>query len=203
MKFLLKNNIFMNVIFVIIIIVIIIFAIISSIINKKTQKLEQQKQKKQIINKIKQYIRNINNQKNIRIEYIKIIARKGKEYKYRDIFDIIVDIYEAKNNKWLEQKAFEIESISKKIDRKNYEIIWIVNQEIDLEKTKYRIDILEKKIKLTKKEKQIEKKRIKMDLKKQHLEQIEKDKKYKQNNVVFNDTKYKFKVKKFVPKKIN
>lgn len=144
----------MNVILVVIIFAVIIFAVVSSIMGRKAQRIEREKRKKQVKDKIKQYIKDTDNRKNLRLEYEKVIARKGKEFKYQDIFDVIVDIYEAKTNTFLEQKAFEIEGISKKISKKQYETTWIVNQEINLEETKHRIEISEKKVKLTKEKKE-------------------------------------------------
>ncbi|ARU91959.1 hypothetical protein SCLARK_001438 [Spiroplasma clarkii] len=93
------------------------------------------------------------NQKNLRIEYEKVFARKGPEYKYRDVFDVIVQMYDAKTNKLMDIKAFEIEGITTRADRKTVTTTWNVNGESDIEDTKRRIAIAEKKVKLTKEEK--------------------------------------------------
>lgn len=194
----------MNVILIIIITTVIIFAIVSSIMGRKTQRIEREKRKKQVKDKIKQYIKNIDNRKNLRLEYEKVIARKGKEFKYRDIFDVIVDIYEAKTNIFLEQKAFEIEGISKNINRKQYETLWTVNKEINLEETKRRIAISEKKIKLTKEEK----KTAKIILKKKYeayraeiFKKREEERKMRKSGQLFINERIKLKSEKFVPRK--
>ncbi|AGM25269.1 hypothetical protein [Spiroplasma chrysopicola] len=164
----------MNIILIIIVLAVIIFAIVSSIMGRKAQKLEREKRKKQVKDKIKEYIKETDNRKNLRLEYEKVIARKGKEYKYRDLFDVIVDIYEAKTNSFLEQKAFEIEGISKKVGKKQYETTWIVNQEIDLVEAKKRIDIIEKKVKLTKEQQKEQKINSKKEFQRQREEMAKK-----------------------------
>lgn len=199
-----NSNMLMNIILIIIIIAVVIFAIISSIMGRKSQKIEREKRKKQVKDKIKQFIKDKYNRKNLRLEYEKVIALKGKEFKYRDIFDVIVDIYEAKKNSFLEQRAFEIEGISKKINKKQYETIWIVNKEIDLEETKYRIQIIEKKIKLTK----AEKKAIKIAKKKEyelHYNSIIKNNKnkwkFRKIDKFYDNKHLKSKTEKFIPRK--
>ncbi|UZQ30987.1 MAG: hypothetical protein OHM56_05690 [Spiroplasma phoeniceum] len=194
----------MNVILVAIVFAVIIFAIVSSIMGRKAQRIEREKRKKQVKDKIKQYIKDNDNRKNLRLEYEKVIARKGKEFKYRDIFDVIVDIYEAKTNSFLEQKAFEIEGISKKISKKQYETNWIVNQEIDLEETKHRIEIIEKKVKLTKEEK----KAAKISARKKYeahraemLKKREEERKLRKAGQLPFDERPKPKPEKFVPRK--
>ncbi|WHQ37543.1 hypothetical protein [Spiroplasma sp. SV19] len=194
----------MNVILVVIVIAVIIFAIVSSIMGRKAQRLEREKRKKQVKDKIKQYIKETDNRKNLRLEYEKVIARKGKEFKYRDIFDVIVDIYEAKTNSFLEQKAFEIEGISKKISKKQYETTWTVNQEIDLDETKHRIEISEKKVKLTKEEKKAAKITAKQEYEAHRAEMVKKreeERKMRKAGHLPADERPKPKPEKFVPRK--
>jgi ABC-type multidrug transport system fused ATPase/permease subunit len=194
----------MNIILVVIVVAVIIFTIVSSIMGRKAQRIEREKRKKQVKNKIKQYIKDTDNRKNLRLEYEKVIARKGKEFKYRDIFDVIVDIYEAKTNYFLEQKAFEIEGISKKISKKQYETTWIVNQEIDLEETKCRIEISKKKVKLTKEEKKAAKIAERKEYEAYRAEMLKKreeERKLRKNGQLLVDERSKPKPEKFVPRK--
>ncbi|AXF96637.1 hypothetical protein [Spiroplasma phoeniceum] len=194
----------MNVILVVIVVAVIIFAIVSSIMGRKAQRIEREKRKKQVKDKIKQYIKDTDNRKNLRLEYEKVIARKGKEFKYRDIFDVIVDIYEAKTNAFLEQKAFEIEGISKKNSKKQYETTWIVNQEIDLEETKHRIEISEKKVKLTKEEKKAAKITARKEYEAHRAEMLKKreeERKLRKAGQLSVDERPKPKPEKFVPRK--
>ena len=192
----------MNVILVVIIFAVIIFAVVSSIMGRKAQRIEREKRKKQVKDKIKQYIKDTDNRKNLRLEYEKVIARKGKEFKYQDIFDVIVDIYEAKTNTFLEQKAFEIEGISKKISKKQYETTWIVNQEINLEETKHRIEISEKKVKLTKEEKKGAKIAAKKEYETHRAEMIKKhEEERKMRKVGHHPVEECPKAEKFVPRK--
>lgn len=138
---------------VIVVVIVLVFIIISSITSKKNQKREQTKRKKVVREEIKSYLAKEMNLKNLRLEYEKVYARKGVEYKYRDVFDVIVQLYDAKTNKLIAIKAFEIEGMTTRADRKTYTTTWNVNGESDIEDTKRRIAIAEKKVKLTKEEK--------------------------------------------------
>ncbi|QGS51789.1 hypothetical protein [Spiroplasma tabanidicola] len=144
-----------TIIFAVIVLVIIIFIVISSITSKKAQKKEQAKRKKVVKEEIKNYLSQTQNQKNIKIEYEKVYARKGPEYKYRDVFDVIVQMYEPKTNELIKTAAYEVEGITTKADKKTYNTAWQVNKELDIEDTKKRIAIAEKKIKLSKEERKI------------------------------------------------
>ncbi|WP_026389747.1 hypothetical protein [[Acholeplasma] multilocale] len=134
-------------------VVVIIFVIVTTITGKKASKKEKAKRYQEVREKIKAYIAKTDNRKNLRVEFEKVYARKGAEYKYRDVFDVIVDLIEPKTQKHLETKAYEVEGITTKIDKKNYRTEWIVNTTLELEDTKKRIAIAEKDIKLTKEEK--------------------------------------------------
>jgi hypothetical protein len=103
-----------------VIVVIVIFVIVSTITGKKASKREKAKRKLEVRDAIKNYILVNEKQKNIRIDFERVYARKGAEYKYRDVFDVIVLIIEPKTNQVKEEKAFEVEGISTKIDKKNY-----------------------------------------------------------------------------------
>ncbi|WP_374696604.1 hypothetical protein [Spiroplasma endosymbiont of Polydrusus formosus] len=202
MSFFWGGSITTNVILVVIVFAVIIFAVVSSIVGRKAQRIEREKRKKQVKDKIKQYIKDTDNRKNLRLEYDKVIARKGKEFKYRDIFDVIVDIYEAKTNSFLEQKAFEIEGISKKISKKQYETTWIVNKEINLEETKHKIEISDKKVKLTKEEKKAAKIAAKKKYEKHRTEMLKKhEKERKIRKVGHRQVEERPKAEKFVPRK--
>ncbi|WP_425377756.1 hypothetical protein [Spiroplasma endosymbiont of Polydrusus pterygomalis] len=202
MSNILGGSMTMNVILVLIVFAVIIFAVVSSIMGQKAQRIEREKRKKQVKDKIKRYIKDTDNCKNLRLEYKKVIARKGKEFKYRDIFDVIVDIYEAKTNTFLEQKAFEIEGISNKISKKQYETTWIVNQEINLEETKHRIEISEKKVKLTKEEKKAAKIAAKKEYETHRDEMIKKrEEERKMRKVGHRPVEERPKAEKFVPRK--
>ncbi|AGR42006.1 hypothetical protein [Spiroplasma diminutum] len=142
----------------VVVLVVLVFVIVSSITSKKAQKVEQQKRKKVVREEIKSYLAKTQNIKNIKVEYEKVYARKGAEYKYRDVFDVVVQMYEPKTNKLISVNAYEVEGITTKSGKNNYVTAWQVNGEIDLENTKRRIAIAEKKVKLTKQEKVVLKK---------------------------------------------
>jgi len=136
-----------------IVIVMVIFIIITTITSKKANKKEKEKRKGEVREAIKKYMAEEQRQKNVRVEFERVYARQGAEYKYRDVFDVIVVLIEPKTNNKLEERAFEVEGISQKIDKKNYTTSWKVNKQLDLEETKRKIAIAEKEIKLTKEEK--------------------------------------------------
>lgn len=167
----------MNIIIIVIVVAVVIFAVVSTIMGRKNNRLEKEKRKKEVKSAIKQYIKAHESLTNLKIEYKKVVARKGKTYKYRDIFDVIVVISEAKTNKFIAEKSFEIEGINKKINKKNYTTDWKVNRELDLEMTRKEILIAENKIKLSKDE--VKERRLL--LKKQELN-LEKDAKKARND---------------------
>lgn len=143
----------MTIVFGVVIVVVIVFVIVSTITGKKAQKKEQQKRKKVVRNEIKRYLAQVENKKNISVEFEKVAARRGAEYKYRDVFDVVVNILEPKTGAIVSTKAYEIEGLTTKIDKKNYNTDWTVNGEIDLDETRKRIAIAEKAVKLSKSEK--------------------------------------------------
>lgn len=145
------------------------FVIYSSIRAKKTSKKEKHRRYKEVRTQIKNYIAEIENKKNLRIEFEKVYARKGAEYKYRDVFDVIVELIEPKTNKIVAIRAYEIEGLTSKLDKKNFKTEWVVNGDLDLEETKRRIAIAEKEIKLSRDEKR-----------KMHQEERSRDKEFKQ-----------------------
>ena len=175
-----------NIILIVVVVGIIIFAIISSIYGRKNQKAEKEKRKREVKQSIKNFIKKENNIKNVIIDYNKVVARKGKDYKYRDVFDVIVKIRNPKEENKVIEKAFEIEGISKKINKKDYTTTWVVNRELDLVSTKKQISIAENTVKLTKEEKQERKQALKEQETKilQEEKKIEKENKqnYKNNN---------------------
>ncbi|ATZ16400.1 hypothetical protein JN01_0559 [Entomoplasma freundtii] len=145
----------MTIVLLVVLVVVIIFVIVTTITGRKASKKEKAKRYQEVRNQIKDYIATVEKRRNLRIEFEKVYARKGAEYKYRDVFDVIVELIEPKTNKVLEVRAYEIEGLTTKIDKKNYKTDWVVNGALELEETKRRIAIAEKEIKLTKSEKQL------------------------------------------------
>lgn len=143
----------MNIILIAVLIIVIVFVIVTTITGRKASKKEKAQRYQAVREKIKSHLAHKEGKKNLRVEFEKVYARKGAEYKYRDVFDVIIEIIEPKTNKIIEIKAYEIEGITTKIDKKNYKTDWIVNGSLDLDDTKKRIAISEKEIKLTKEEK--------------------------------------------------
>jgi hypothetical protein len=101
-----------------IVVVVLVFIIVSSITGKKARKKEQEKRKRVVKDEIKAYLAKVKNQKNISVDYEKVFARKGPEYRYRDIFDVVVRILSPKDGSVLETKSFEIEGITTKVSKK-------------------------------------------------------------------------------------
>ncbi|KNG79598.1 hypothetical protein [Mycoplasma sp. HU2014] len=132
---------------------IIGFVIWSTLTSRKANKKEKEKRYQQVRDKIKQYIAINESRKNLRIEFEKVYSRRGAEYKYRDVFDVIVHLVSPKTQEIIEVRAYEVEGLTTKINKNDYKTDWIVNARLDLEETKRRIAIGEKEIKLTKEEK--------------------------------------------------
>ncbi|KNE88230.1 hypothetical protein PSTG_18374, partial [Puccinia striiformis f. sp. tritici PST-78] len=43
------------------------------------------------------------------VEFEQVVSRSSKEYRYRDVFDVIVKLYDSKKNDLFATKAFEVE----------------------------------------------------------------------------------------------
>ncbi|AXK51081.1 hypothetical protein [Spiroplasma alleghenense] len=197
-----------GIIVIILLVVVIIFLIVTTITGKKAKKNEIKQRKKVVRDEIKNYIFQEEKRKNLRINFEQVFARKGPDYKYRDVFDVIVDIVEPKTNQVTEVKAYEIEGFPVRIDKKNTRIEWTVNREIDIEETRRRIAIAEKQIKLSKEEKKalkqeevsmMKEKREKERLEYKEIKQKQKEEKKVVTPVV--DDKLKKSTVKFVPKR--
>jgi hypothetical protein len=103
------------------IIIIVVVMIVSSIRKRKQDKIEKEKRQKEVRDKIKQYLKINDNIAHKRIEYDKVIARAGKDYKYRDVFDVVIKLYDSKSNALYATKAFEVEGLTKQLSKKEYE----------------------------------------------------------------------------------
>lgn len=146
-----------------VIIIIIVMTIVSAITKRKKDKIEREKRQKEVRTQIKQYLKDTEKVAHKRVDYDKVVARSGKEYKYRDVFDVVVNLYDARKNELYATKAFEVEGFTKQLSKKQYETIWKVNQELDLQETIKRIEASQKKSKLTKAEKTELKKKLKIE----------------------------------------
>ncbi|AAT75770.1 unknown transmembrane protein [Mesoplasma florum L1] len=191
------------IILLVMLVVVVGFVIITTITGKKAAKKEKEQRYKAVRNEIKAFLAKSDNRKNIRVEFEKVYSRKGPEYKYRDVFDVVVELIEPKTQKSIERRAYEVEGITTKIDKKNYATKWVVNTILDLNETEQRIAIGQKEIKLTKEERKAIKKSDR--IKEKELAQIEKAeikkiraeaKENKKNPVIQRTTENK---EKFVP----
>ncbi|WFQ91048.1 membrane protein [Mycoplasma feriruminatoris] len=195
-----------TILMIVLLVFVIGFVVWSTITGKKANKKEKEKRYNQVREKIKEYILVNENKKNLRIEFEKVYARKSAEYKYRDVFDVIVQLIEPKTQKIIETRAYEVEGLTTKVNKSQYNTEWMVNSQIDLEETKRRIAIGEKTIKLTKAEKQKLKEVEKMQAKKLALEEKEQLKKAKEKQKsqkgtidIYQERKLNTTNKKFVP----
>ncbi|AEM68689.1 hypothetical protein [Mycoplasma putrefaciens] len=164
---------------------IIGFVVWSTITGRKANKKEKEERYQQVRDQIKTYIAKVESRKNLRIEFEKVYARKGAEYKYRDVFDVIVQLVSPKTQEVLETRAYEVEGLTTKIAKNQYKTEWVVNTQLDLEETKRRIAIAEKEIKLTKAEKKqlrLAEKASAKQLQQQEKEQLKKAKQSSKNH---------------------
>lgn len=129
--------------------VVLIIFIISSVGSRKRKKEEKQKRQKEVKEALKNYMRDELNLRHKTVEFDQVLSRSSKDYRYRDVFDVIIKLYDSKKNDLYATKAFEVEGFAKQISKKEFETIWKVNCELDLDETLSRIS-LEKKRKTAK-----------------------------------------------------
>jgi len=195
------GSVTIDIVLVVIVVGVVIFSIVSSILNKKNRQKEKDKRKKEVKEKIKEFIKEKENVKNIGVEFEKVIACKGKKYKNRDVFEVIIKIFDPKTNKLIEERAYEIEGISIEVAKKKYRHEWVINSRLDLEHTKRRFKIIEGKIKLNKNEKKLQRKQYKQIQRQQALEEKKKNKEKYSRKKEFQSIKEIDYEQKFVPKR--
>lgn len=127
-----------------ILIVLIIF-IFTTISSKKKKKEEKKQRQKEVKNVIKFFMRDELKLQHKTIEFEQVVSRNSKEYRYRDVFDVIVKLYDSKKNDLFATKAFEVEGFTKQLSKKQFETIWKVNCELDLSETLKRIELSKKR----------------------------------------------------------
>lgn len=119
--------------------VVLIIFIVSSVGSRKRKKEEKQKRQKEVKEVLKNYMRDELNLRHKTVEFDQVIARSSKDYRYRDVFDVVVKLYDSKKNDLYAKKAFEVEGFAKQISKKEFQTIWKVNCELDLDETLSRI----------------------------------------------------------------
>lgn len=139
--------------------VVLIIFIVSSIGSRKRKREEKQKRQKEVKDIIKAYMRDELDLRHKTIEFDQVISRSSKEYRYRDVFDVVVKLYDSKKNDLFATKAFEVEGFAKQISKKQFETIWKVNGELDLDETLKRISLAKnrKAIKIKKRDPEVKK----------------------------------------------
>lgn len=144
----------------ILMLVVLVIFIISSIGSKKRKKEEKQKRQKEVKEALKVYMRDELNLRHKTVEFEQVLARNGKDYRYRDVFDVIIKLYDSKKNELYATKAFEIEGFINQISKKEFETIWKVNCELDLEETLKRVALEKQRKKINTKKKNPEVKKM-------------------------------------------
>lgn len=139
--------------------VVLVIFIISSVGSRKRKREEKQKRQKEVKDVIKVYMRDELDLRHKTIEFDQVIARSSKEYRYRDVFDVVVKLYDSKKNDLFATKAFEVEGFAKQISKKEFETIWKVNGELDLDETLKRINLAKnrKSVKIKKRDPEVKK----------------------------------------------
>lgn len=122
-------------------VVVLVIFIISSVGSKKRKREEKQKRQKEVKDALKTYMRDELNLRHKTVEFEQVVARSSKDYRYRDVFDVIIKLYDSKKNDLYATKAFEIEGFAKQISKKEFETIWKVNGELDLDEVLKRINL--------------------------------------------------------------
>lgn len=169
-----NNN---SLIFGVIIIGIIIFIVYKGFKKKKTEKIEQHKREDEVIKEIKKYLSEINKLKNVSIKFVKVVARSGKLYKYRDVFDVFVEIKNIKKNKIIRKNAYEVEGIATQgiENKKEINVKWFINKEFEYEKHwKLINDLPSSSWKIHLKSLKIKDKKLRKNWKKDEIEKLKK-----------------------------
>lgn len=130
------------------IVVVLIIFIFTTISSKKKKKEEKKHRQKEVKNVIKAFMRDELRLQHKNIEFEQVVSRSSKEYRYRDVFDVIVKLYDSKKNDLFATKAFEVEGFTKQLSKKQFETIWKVNCELDLEATIASINLSKKRSKI-------------------------------------------------------
>ncbi len=125
--------------------VVLIIFIFTTISAKKKKKEEKKQRQKEVKNVIKIFMRDELKLQHKTVEFEQVVSRNSKEYRYRDVFDVIVKLYDSKKNNLFATKAFEVEGFTKQLSKKQFETIWKVNCELDLEETLKRIELSKKR----------------------------------------------------------
>lgn len=140
--------------------VVLVIFIVSSVGSRKRKKQEKQKRQKEVKEVIKNYMRDELSLRHKTVEFDQVVARSSKDYRYRDVFDVVVKLYDSKKNDLYDTKAFEVEGFAKQISKKEFETIWKVNTELNLEETLNRLTLEKRKSKKIKKKTAEDKKLI-------------------------------------------
>lgn len=125
--------------------VVLIVFIFTTISAKKKKKEEKKQRQKEVKNIIKSFMRDELKLQHKTVEFEQVVSRSSKEYRYRDVFDVIVKLYDSKKNDLFATKAFEVEGFTKQLSKKELERIWKVNCELDLEETLKKIEMSKKR----------------------------------------------------------
>ncbi|TLF25501.1 MAG: hypothetical protein FCO83_02655 [Spiroplasma sp. WSS] len=125
--------------------VVLIIFIFTTISAKKKKKEEKKQRQKEVKNIIKSFMRDELKLQHKTVEFEQVVSRSSKEYRYRDVFDVIVKLYDSKKNDLFATKAFEVEGFTKQLSKKEFETIWKVNCELDLEETLKKIEMSKKR----------------------------------------------------------
>lgn len=140
--------------------VVLVIFIVSSIGSRKRKREEKQKRQKEVKEVLKNYMRDELSLRHKTVEFDQVVARSSKDYRYRDVFDVVVKLYDSKKNDLYATKAFEVEGFAKQISKKEFETTWKVNCELDLDETLNRITLEKRKNKKIKKKTAEDKKLI-------------------------------------------
>lgn len=125
--------------------VVLIIFIFTTISAKKKKKEEKKQRQKEVKNIIKSFMRDELKLQHKTVKFEQVVSRSSKEYRYRDVFDVIVKLYDSKKNDLFATKAFEVEGFTKQLSKKEFETIWKVNCELDLEETLKKIEMSKKR----------------------------------------------------------
>jgi predicted negative regulator of RcsB-dependent stress response len=104
--------------FILIIFFIIIF-IFSAYTSYKKKNNKKNNEEKEVKKKIKLYLKEKSQIKHKIIEFEKVISKSYKKSR-RNIYEVFINLYDAKTKELFTKKCCEIEGFSESLDKKNF-----------------------------------------------------------------------------------
>ncbi len=116
--------------------IVIVFVVYSGLKKNREEKKQRKQREKEVKQLLKKHLAKTAAFQNVTLSYVDVVARTGKQYTRRDVFDVFVKIYNARNKKQAPIfRCFEVEGTARYADPKDKKsavlIDWKINAEFD------------------------------------------------------------------------